>query len=96
VNANRSPTAERDIAWHPERLVDKLDPDRKVAVFSDGPRCLSTCSWGAPPPGPAELIAADKAEFGTNRIQRWFDRRWDHARKSPSEPSGVRVKRRPA
>jgi sulfide:quinone oxidoreductase len=36
VNANRSPTAERDIACHPERLVDKLDPDRKVAVFSDG------------------------------------------------------------
>lgn len=28
--------AERDIAWHPERLVDRLDPDRKAAVFSDG------------------------------------------------------------
>jgi sulfide:quinone oxidoreductase len=27
--------AQRDIAWHPERLVRRLDPDRKVAVFSD-------------------------------------------------------------
>ena len=28
--------AERGIAWHPDRLVDRLDPGRKVAVFSDG------------------------------------------------------------
>jgi hypothetical protein len=28
--------AERGIGWHPDRLVDKLDPDRKVAVLSDG------------------------------------------------------------
>ena len=28
--------AERGIAWHPDRLIDRLDPDRKVAVFSDG------------------------------------------------------------
>jgi sulfide:quinone oxidoreductase len=28
--------ADRGIAWHPERLVRKLDPGRKVAVFSDG------------------------------------------------------------
>ncbi|MGZ3434540.1 MAG: NAD(P)/FAD-dependent oxidoreductase, partial [Isosphaeraceae bacterium] len=28
--------AERRIGWHPERLIDKLDPGRKVAVFSDG------------------------------------------------------------
>ena len=28
--------AERGIGWHPDRLIDKLDPDRKVAVFSDG------------------------------------------------------------
>ena len=27
--------AERDIAWHPRRLVHGLDP-RKVAVFGDG------------------------------------------------------------
>ena len=28
--------AERGIAWHPDRLVRKLDPGRKVAIFSDG------------------------------------------------------------
>jgi len=28
--------AERGINWHPERLVSRLDPGRKVAVFSDG------------------------------------------------------------
>jgi sulfide:quinone oxidoreductase len=28
--------AERGISWHPERLVQGLDPDRRVAQFSDG------------------------------------------------------------
>jgi sulfide:quinone oxidoreductase len=28
--------AERGINWYPERLVNRLDADRKVAVFSDG------------------------------------------------------------
>jgi sulfide:quinone oxidoreductase len=28
--------AERGISWYPERLVSRLDPARKVAVFSDG------------------------------------------------------------
>jgi sulfide:quinone oxidoreductase len=28
--------AERGIDWYPERLIDRLDPDRRVAVFSDG------------------------------------------------------------
>jgi sulfide:quinone oxidoreductase len=28
--------AERGINWHPERLVTRLDPDRRVAVFSGG------------------------------------------------------------
>jgi sulfide:quinone oxidoreductase len=35
---------------------------------------------GQPPTGtyeiPSELLAADKAEFGSSRIQRWFDRAW--------------------
>jgi sulfide:quinone oxidoreductase len=26
--------------------------------------------------GPSRAIAADKVDFGTSRIQRWFDRRW--------------------
>ena len=175
--------AERGIEWHPNRLVHHLDPDRKVAVFSDetempfdlflgvprhkvppvvaesgmtvdgwipvDPMTLETSfpdvyavgdvtSVGTPkagvfsegqasvvaahlvarargstdsltyggrgtcylefghhqvgrvtvtfmsgqPPvgeleGPSELIAADKVEFGTSRVQRWFDRAWD-------------------
>ncbi|HWW52885.1 MAG TPA: FAD-dependent oxidoreductase [Acidimicrobiales bacterium] len=28
--------AERGIEWHPERLVQELDPARKVAIFGDG------------------------------------------------------------
>ncbi len=28
--------AERGIEWHPDRLVERLDADRKVALFSDG------------------------------------------------------------
>ncbi|MGH8987574.1 MAG: NAD(P)/FAD-dependent oxidoreductase [Acidimicrobiales bacterium] len=36
---------------------------------------------GQPPSGtydaPSEMLAADKAEFGVSRIQRWFDRVWD-------------------
>jgi sulfide:quinone oxidoreductase len=28
--------AERGIAWHPERLVRELDPERKVAILADG------------------------------------------------------------
>jgi sulfide:quinone oxidoreductase len=28
--------AERGISWHPGHLVDRLDADRKVAIFSDG------------------------------------------------------------
>ena len=187
--------AQRGIAWHPERLVDRLDPDRKVAVFSDGtempydlflgvprhkvppvveksglavdgwvpvnPLTLETdfpdvyavgdvASVGTPKAGvfsegqaavvasqiisslrgtpgvitydgqgtcylefghnlvgrvnvtflsgqapfgdlegPSELIAADKAAFGTDRVQRWFDRLWDHGHRSTSQPSEV-------
>ena len=178
--------AERDIAWYPERLIDRLDPGRKVVVLSDGtqlpydlflgvprhtvppvvqaagltvdgwvpvdPLTLETgfpgvyalgdvTSVGTPkagvfsegqalvaasqiisrlrgtpgavtydgrgtcylefgrdlvgrinitfPPGqapygdlegPSRLLAADKIEFATSRIQRWFDRPWDHGR----------------
>ena len=28
--------AERGISWHPERLINEPDPERKVAVLSDG------------------------------------------------------------
>ncbi len=26
--------------------------------------------------GPSPALAADKAEFGSSRVQRWFDRTW--------------------
>ena len=45
--------------------------------------------------GPSERIAADKADFGTNRIQRWFDRSWDHGQRSASKPSQVREQHEP-
>ena len=185
--------ADRGIAWHPDRLVDELDPGRKVAVLSDGTQTpydlflgvprhtvppviqesgLAVDGWvpvnpltletefpdvyavgdvtsvgtpkagvfaegqasvaayqiisrlrgtpgaitydgqgtcylefghnlvgrvsvtflsGQPPfgdlQGPSELIAADKAAFGTSRIQRWFDRPWDHGHRPASKPS---------
>ena len=35
---------------------------------------------GQPPTGtyeaPSQMLATEKAEFGTSRIQRWFDRAW--------------------
>ncbi len=40
------------------------------------------------PPG-LELIAAGKADFGTNRIQRWFDRLWDHGERPKMQPKGT-------
>ena len=44
-----------------------------------GPR-RSHVRSGQPPTGtyeaPSELLAAEKAEFGASRIQRWFDRAW--------------------
>ena len=40
--------AERDIAWHPDRLVDRLDPGRKVAVFSDGSEMAFDLFLGVP------------------------------------------------
>jgi sulfide:quinone oxidoreductase len=29
--------------------------------------------------GPSLAVAADKAEFGSSRIRRWFDRTWSIA-----------------
>jgi sulfide:quinone oxidoreductase len=192
--------SERGIGWHPDRLIDKLDPDRKVAVCSDGtqmpfdlfvgvprhkvprvveesglavdgwvpvnPLTLETefpdvyalgdvASVGTPkagvfsegqalvvgsqiisrlrgtpgavtydgqatcylefghnlvgrvnvtfPPGqtpfgdldgPSALIAADKAAFGTDRVQRWFDRRCDHGRRTADSGAAAVVDRK--
>ena len=194
--------AERGIAWHPDRLVHRLDPGRKVALLSDGTQLPFDLFLGVPrhtvPPvveesglavdgwvpvnpltletefpdvyalgdvtsvgtpkagvfsegqalvaasqiisrlrgtpgavtydgqgtcylefghnlvgrvnvtfpsgqapfgdleGPSELIAADKADFGASRIQRWFGRAWDHSHGSASNPSQVREQQEPA
>ena len=193
--------AERGIAWHPDRLIDRLDPARKVAVLSDGTQMPYDLFLGVPrhtvPPvvqesglavdgwvpvnpltletefpdvyavgdvtsvgtpkagvfsegqasvaayqiisrlrgtpgaitydgqgtcyvefghnlvgrvsvtflsgqapfgdlqGPSGLIAADKADFGTSRIRRWFDRPWDHGHRPASKPSKVREQQEP-
>jgi sulfide:quinone oxidoreductase len=185
--------ADRGIAWHPDRLIDKLDPGRKVAMVSDGsqmpydlflgvprhavPRVvreagLAVNGWipvspltletdfpdvyavgdvtsvGTPKAGvfsegqasvaayqiisrlcgtpgavtydgrgtcyvefghnlvgrvtvtfvsgqapfgdfegPSQLIAAEKADFGTSRVHRWFGQAWNHGHRSTSKPS---------
>lgn len=40
--------AERGIHWHPERLVRALDPERKVAVLSDGSEMAYDLFLGVP------------------------------------------------
>ena len=40
--------AERGIAWYPGRLIDRLDPGRKVVVFSDGTQLPYDLFLGVP------------------------------------------------
>jgi sulfide:quinone oxidoreductase len=40
--------AERDIAWHPGKLVRGLDPDRRVALFADGGELAYDLFLGVP------------------------------------------------
>jgi len=40
--------AERGISWHPDRLVESLDPERKVARFSDGTQMPFDLFLGVP------------------------------------------------
>ena len=44
---------------------------RVEVTFRSGERPDRTASTGRP-----QLLAADKAEFGTSRIRRWFGRDW--------------------
>jgi sulfide:quinone oxidoreductase len=180
--------SERGISWHPDRLIERLDPDNKVAIFSDGSEMPYDLFLGVPrhkvPPvveesgmtvngwipvnsltletefpgvyavgdvtsvgtpkagvfsegqasvvasqiiarlggtsspttyngqgtcylefghglvgrvnvtflsgqapegdldGPSELIASDKADFGSSRVRRWFDRTWDNEQRT--------------
>jgi len=40
--------AERDITWHPETLVRRLDPERKVAITTDGTEMAYDLFLGVP------------------------------------------------
>jgi sulfide:quinone oxidoreductase len=40
--------ADRGISWHPDTVVDRLDPKRKVAVFSDGSEMAFDLFLGVP------------------------------------------------
>ena len=46
---------------------------------------------GQPPTGtyeaPSEMLAAEKAEFGSSRIQRWFDRAWTNVPRQNVRPA---------
>jgi len=48
-NALLSAFSERGISWHPERLVQSLDPQRRVAVLSDGDELSFDLFLGVPP-----------------------------------------------
>jgi sulfide:quinone oxidoreductase len=64
----------------------------KAGVFAEGQASVVadriTFRSGAVPvgtlEGPSRAIAADKVEFGSSRIRRWFDRTW-----SSDVPAGV-------
>jgi sulfide:quinone oxidoreductase len=50
--------AERNIQWHPERLVRSLEPDRNVAVFADGSELAYDLFLGVPVHRVPEVVAA--------------------------------------
>jgi sulfide:quinone oxidoreductase len=50
--------AERGINWHPERLVRGLDPDRKVAILSDGSEMAYDLFLGIPVHKAPAVVAA--------------------------------------
>lgn len=57
--------SERGIAWYPERLVRELDPDRKVAVFSDGDELAYDLFLGVPVHrAPAVVVEAGLTDDG--------------------------------
>jgi sulfide:quinone oxidoreductase len=50
--------AERGIDWHPNRLVDRLDAERKVAVFADGDEMPFDLFLGVPRHRVPEVVEA--------------------------------------
>ncbi|GIF18729.1 pyridine nucleotide-disulfide oxidoreductase [Paractinoplanes tereljensis] len=49
--------AERDIAWRPEKLVRSLDPERKVAILSDGEEIPYDLFLGVPVHRAPQVVA---------------------------------------
>jgi sulfide:quinone oxidoreductase len=50
--------AERDIAWHPSKLVRSLDPEKHVAVFADGDSLPYDLFLGVPKHQVPEVVKA--------------------------------------
>ena len=75
-----------------QRIISRLRSDESTVTYDGQGVCYLefgqdrvgkvtvTFKSGQPPSGgmegPSEAIAMDKQEFGTSRIQRWFDRPW--------------------
>ena len=59
--------AERDIAWHPQRIVRGLDPERKVALLADGDEMPFDLFLGVP----THRVPAVVAESGLC-VDRWI------------------------
>lgn len=86
--------ADRDIAWHPDRLVKSLDPQRKDVVFGNGSEMPYDLFLGVPRHlVPTVGRACPERLRGGRRDQRWHPeggdlRRGARPRSSPSRSSG--------
>ena len=78
--------AERIIARHRENAASSTYDGRGTCYLEFGDDQVAnvevTFRNGQPPSGefeaPSDLLAADKAEFGSSRIRRWFGREWSN------------------
>ena len=84
--------AERQAAVVAERIIDRYRESTSSSTYDGRGTCYLefghdqvakvevTFRSGQPPTGefeaPSDLLAADKAEFGSSRIRRWFGREW--------------------
>jgi sulfide:quinone oxidoreductase len=83
-----------------EQIISRASSDSTAATYDGRGTCYLefghdlvarvsvTFLSGAAPvgdlEGPSPSIAADKVEFGTTRVQRWFDRSWTGGERRPS------------
>ncbi len=84
--------AERQAAVVAERIIERYRESASSSTYDGRGTCYLefgqdqvakvevTFRSGQPPTGdfeaPSDLLAADKAEFGSSRIRRWFGREW--------------------